>query len=153
MSELTVVTSIYRSEGGRILRVLCSSDLAAIRAKQNGRYIEETVVSSESRISKSLYCSIVYFPHHLQAACAFVAALLHYLFTTVFFWMLCEGIMLYLMLVLVFSEISKKWWIFFIIGWGKLNIYFSSICMYKKMCASATTFSTRFAKLIILHMS
>ena len=50
----------------------------------------------------------------------FVAVLLHYLFTTVFFWMLCEGIMLYLMLVLVFSQISKKWWIFFIIGWGKL---------------------------------
>ena len=57
--------------------------------------------------------------HHFQIACAFVAALLHYLFTAVFFWMLCEGIMLYLMLVVVFSQISKKWWIFFIIGWGK----------------------------------
>ncbi|XP_064387576.1 adhesion G protein-coupled receptor L3-like isoform X2 [Halichondria panicea] len=53
-----------------------------------------------------------------KIACAFVAALLHYLFTAVFFWMLCEGIMLYLMLVVVFSQISKKWWIFFIIGWG-----------------------------------
>ncbi|XP_064407205.1 adhesion G protein-coupled receptor L3-like isoform X2 [Halichondria panicea] len=53
-----------------------------------------------------------------KGACVFVAALLHYLFTTVFFWMLCEGIMLYLMLVLVFNQISKKWWIFFIIGWG-----------------------------------
>ncbi|XP_064386426.1 latrophilin-like protein LAT-2 isoform X1 [Halichondria panicea] len=52
-----------------------------------------------------------------KGACVFVAVLLHYLFTTVFFWMLCEGIMLYLMLVLVFSQISKKWWIFFIIGW------------------------------------
>ncbi|XP_064402412.1 adhesion G protein-coupled receptor E3-like isoform X2 [Halichondria panicea] len=52
-----------------------------------------------------------------EVACVFVAALLHYLFTTVFFWMLCEGIMLYLMLVVVFSQISKKWWIFFIIGW------------------------------------
>ncbi len=68
MSELTVVTSIYRSEGGRILRVLCSNDLAAIRAKQNGRYIEETVVSSESRISKSLYCSIVYFSPSLAGS-------------------------------------------------------------------------------------
>ncbi|XP_064386127.1 sushi, von Willebrand factor type A, EGF and pentraxin domain-containing protein 1-like isoform X2 [Halichondria panicea] len=52
-----------------------------------------------------------------KVACVFVAALLHYLFTTVFFWMLCEGIMLYLMLVVVFNRISKKWWIFFIIGW------------------------------------
>ncbi|XP_064391149.1 adhesion G protein-coupled receptor E2-like [Halichondria panicea] len=32
-----------------------------------------------------------------EGACVFVAALLHYLFTNVFFWMLCEGIMLYLM--------------------------------------------------------
>ena len=31
--------------------------------------------------------------------------------------------MLYLMLVLVFNQISKKWWIFFIIGWGKIKIY------------------------------
>ncbi|XP_064396295.1 adhesion G protein-coupled receptor L3-like isoform X2 [Halichondria panicea] len=52
-----------------------------------------------------------------KGACVFVAALLHYLFTTVCFWMLCEGIMLYLKLVLVFNRISKKWWIFFIIGW------------------------------------
>jgi hypothetical protein len=33
--------------------------------------------------------------------------------------MLCEGIMLYLMLVVVFSDISKKWWLFFLLGWGK----------------------------------
>ena len=55
-----------------------------------------------------------------------MAALLHYLFTAVFFWMLSEGIMLYLMLVVVFSQISKKWWIFFIIGWGKF--YFVELC-------------------------
>ena len=54
----------------------------------------------------------------MQGLCTFVAALLHYLFTAVFFWMLCEGIMLYLMLVVVFSGGSKKWWIFFILGWG-----------------------------------
>ncbi len=63
-------------------------------------------------------CNLWKFLHHLQGACVFVAVLLHYLFTTVFFWMLCEGIMLYLMLVVVFNRISKKWWIFFIIGWG-----------------------------------
>ena len=66
----------------------------------------------------------MYNSHDLQVACVFVAALLHYLFTTVFFWMLCEGIMLYLMLVVVFNRISKKWWIFFIIGWGKFSVGF-----------------------------
>jgi hypothetical protein len=54
--------------------------------------------------------------HHI--ACGVVAGLLHYLFLSVFCWMLCEGIMLYLMLVIVFSKLSKKWWLFLIIGWG-----------------------------------
>jgi hypothetical protein len=53
-----------------------------------------------------------------RIGCAVVAALLHYFFTAVFCWMLCEGIMLYLMLVLVFNRISKKWWLFFLLGWG-----------------------------------
>ena len=55
-----------------------------------------------------------------QIGCAFVAGLLHYLFTAVFCWMLCEGIMLFLMLVIVFSSLSKKWWLFLLLGWGKL---------------------------------
>ena len=59
---------------------------------------------------------------NLQASCIVVAALLHYLFLSVFCWMLCEGIMLYLMLVLVFSKLSKKWWVFLIIGYGELLI-------------------------------
>ncbi len=54
-----------------------------------------------------------------RIGCAFVAALLHYLFTAVFCWMLCEGIMVFLMLVLVFSTLSKKWWFFLILGWGE----------------------------------
>ena len=56
-----------------------------------------------------------------QAACVAVAALLHYLFTAVFCWMLCEGIMLYLMLVVVFSSLAKKWWFFMLMGWGELK--------------------------------
>ena len=48
-----------------------------------------------------------------------MAALLHYLFLAAFCWMLCEGVMLYLMLVVVFSKLSKKWWFFLLLGWGK----------------------------------
>jgi hypothetical protein len=45
--------------------------------------------------------------------------------------MLCEGIMLYLMLVLVFSKVSKKWWIFLIIGYGEfLNDSLACCRMY-----------------------
>ena len=49
----------------------------------------------------------------------FVAALLQYLFLSAFCWMMCEGIMLYLMLIVVFSKLSSKWWFFLILGWGE----------------------------------
>ena len=59
----------------------------------------------------------------LKIACAFVAALLHYLFLSAFCWMLCEGIMLYLLLVVVFGSSSHKIWIFMIIGYSKFKAY------------------------------
>ena len=57
--------------------------------------------------------------YNYQVGCAFVAALLHYLFLAAFCWMLCEGVMLHLMLVAVFSKLSRKWWFFLILGWGE----------------------------------
>jgi len=54
-----------------------------------------------------------------QAACQAVTAIMQYFFLASFCWMLCEGIMLYLMLVLVFSGLSKKWWFFLILGWSE----------------------------------
>lgn len=35
--------------------------------------------------------------------------------------MLCEGVMLYLLLVVVFSKLSRKWYQFFVLGWGQLS--------------------------------
>ena len=57
----------------------------------------------------------------VQIGCAFIAALLHYLFLCAFCWMLCEGIMLYLLLHVIFISISKQWWffMFMIIGYCK----------------------------------
>ena len=54
----------------------------------------------------------------LQIACTAVAALIQYFFLCAFCWMMCEGVMLYLMLVAVFSTLSKKWWLYLLIGWG-----------------------------------
>ena len=31
--------------------------------------------------------------------------------------------MLYLMLIVVFSKLSKKWWFFLILGWGQCYVY------------------------------
>ena len=52
-----------------------------------------------------------------QVVCGLVAALLQYLFLSAFCWMMCEGVMLYLMLIVVFSRLSNKWWIFLILGY------------------------------------
>ncbi len=57
---------------------------------------------------------------YLQEACITVAAVLHFLFLSSFCWMLCEGIMLYLLLVVVFSKLSKNVWFFLFIGYGKI---------------------------------
>lgn len=57
----------------------------------------------------------------LQWLCIVVAALLHYSFLSVFFWMLAEGIILYYMLVRVFSTAGEKWYYLLILGWGERN--------------------------------
>ena len=58
----------------------------------------------------------------LQAACNAVAFILHYFFLSAFCWMLCEGIMLYLMIVVVFSKMIKRWWLYLIFAWGQLTV-------------------------------
>ena len=53
-----------------------------------------------------------------QIACNAVTALIQYFLLSAFCWMMCEGVMLYLMLVVVFSRLSRKWWFFMLLGWG-----------------------------------
>jgi hypothetical protein len=50
--------------------------------------------------------------------CEIVTVILHYLFLAVFCWMLCEGIFLYLMLVVVFDSGKTYWKRFSVLGWG-----------------------------------
>ncbi|XP_046863918.1 neurogenic locus notch homolog protein 1-like isoform X8 [Xenia sp. Carnegie-2017] len=51
--------------------------------------------------------------------CSAVAALLHFFLLSVFGWMLCEGILLYIMLIRIFDGVrGKHWKIFNLIGWG-----------------------------------
>ena len=59
----------------------------------------------------------------IQIGCKAVTALIQYFFLSAFCWMMCEGVMLYLMLVMVFSTLSKKWWFFLLLGWGRVYIY------------------------------
>lgn len=61
----------------------------------------------------------------MQGLCAAIAVLLHYLFLSVFCWMLAEGIMLYLLVVRVFGTLASKWYYLLILGWGK-SFYFKA---------------------------
>ena len=64
-----------------------------------------------------------FFNSTLQVLCTVVAAVLQYLFLCVFCWMLCEAIMLYLLLVKVFGNLAKRWYLLLILGWGKESIF------------------------------
>ena len=68
----------------------------------------------------------IYSTTPMQIGCAFVAGLLHYFFLASFCWMLCEGVMLYLMMVVVFSKLSKKWWFYLLLGWGECSYRYNN---------------------------
>ena len=45
--------------------------------------------------------------------------------------MLCEGILMYALLVKVFSsKFARKWWSYFILGWGKLDYMYYIVALY-----------------------
>ena len=55
-----------------------------------------------------------------QNFCKAVAALLHFFVLSAFGWMLCEGILLYILLIKIFDGFrGRHWKIFNFIGWGK----------------------------------
>ncbi|XP_068679872.1 adhesion G protein-coupled receptor L4-like isoform X2 [Montipora foliosa] len=54
-----------------------------------------------------------------KVGCTVVAAFLHYFLLSLFSWMLCEGVLLYILLVKVFGGIAEeKVKYFYIFGWG-----------------------------------
>ncbi|XP_065909460.1 uncharacterized protein [Dysidea avara] len=65
-----------------------------------------------------VFVSGVDFASDNRGPCVVVAVLLHYLFTSAFCWMLCEGVILYLMLVVVFNNRFNNRLFFFALGWG-----------------------------------
>ena len=77
----------------------------------------ESATENEVCATAMIQVSCVY--EYQQGACTFVAALLQYLFISAFCWMLCEGVMLYMMLVTVFGNKLNKRRFFFLLGWGE----------------------------------
>ena len=61
-----------------------------------------------------------------QVGCTILAALLHYFLLALFCWMLCEGVLLYILIVKVFggkAEDEVKY--FYIFGWGRYTLHSS----------------------------
>ena len=54
-----------------------------------------------------------------QTICSVIAAVQHYLYTSLYTWMLTEAINLYLKIVKVFS-FGKPYTTYILIGWGKV---------------------------------
>ena len=48
-----------------------------------------------------------------------MAVIMHYLFLAVFCWMLCQGLLLYMLLVIVFDSGKTYRRRYFALGWGK----------------------------------
>ena len=58
-----------------------------------------------------------------QTGCTVIAALLHYFLLALFCWMLCEGVLLYILLVKVFGGgADDKVKYFYLLGWGKFTL-------------------------------
>ena len=76
--------------------------------------------ATESEVGYMYVCNHLYFVLYIiQIGCTIVAALLHYFFTAVFTWMLCEGIMMYFLLVKIFRiDFGKKKLPYLALGWG-----------------------------------
>ena len=55
----------------------------------------------------------------LQVLCTLVAAVIQYLFLCVFCWMLSEAIMLYFLVVRVFTRVTRYWYLLLFLGWGE----------------------------------
>jgi len=79
----------------------------------------ETATNSEVQYFVMIIQILLYF----KGACKFVAALLQYFFTSAFCWMLCEGVMLYMMLVTVFGNKLNHYLFFLALGWGKHKLH------------------------------
>ncbi|XP_065911452.1 adhesion G protein-coupled receptor L4-like isoform X3 [Dysidea avara] len=70
-------------------------------------------------LSLILFVSGIETANENRAACILVTVLLHYFFLATFSWMLCEGILIYVLLAKVFYEgFFKRLPFYYLVGWG-----------------------------------
>ncbi|XP_064384244.1 uncharacterized protein LOC135333251 isoform X3 [Halichondria panicea] len=109
---------------GCVFSILCLSVTVVFYLYQGKKLFKAVHFFVHLNLSISLLLAYTIFIIGIQTAaastvgCIFIAAILHYLFLSAFCWMMCEGVMLYLMLVTVFSQVSKAWWFFLLLGYA-----------------------------------
>ena len=86
-------------------------------------YLYRMAESILTILISSFVCCLLFFI--LQKLCLVVAVFSHYLWLCVFFWMLAQGVFLYMKLRLAVRSDANIVW-FCLIGWGK--------CLITKLC-------------------
>jgi G protein-coupled receptor 133 len=79
----------------------------------------------------------------LQTTCKIMTVTMHYFFLAVFCWMLCQGILIYLMLVVVFDSGKSYSRRFFALGWGICFEVQLSVCPCQYVCRSLSVHPCR----------
>ena len=97
-------------------------------------FVSGIETASEYRVRISMYTAHrnlhIYCLLYLKTSCLIVAILLHYFFMAVFSWMLCEGILLFIMIKLVFYHgFLNSRAFFLLLGWGKSVLVFYHVVM------------------------
>jgi hypothetical protein len=95
--------------------------VVAFIALRSYLHAEKTFV--HINFSVALMCALAFFLGGIdrsdtEVTCRIMAVMLHYFFLAVFCWMLCEGILLYLMLIIVFDTGKSYRRYFIALGWG-----------------------------------
>ena len=85
----------------------------------------------------TIYLCDLLFYVHMQGGCKFVALLLHYIFLSAFCWMLCEGIVIYILLYFVlYKGFFLNWKFYIALGYGKhitAVTYYKSVAICKNL--------------------
>jgi len=84
-------------------------------------FVSGIETASEYRVSVQYKASnITFIIYILKTSCLIVAILLHYFFMAAFSWMLCEGILMFILIKFVFYHGFLKSKVYFLLlGWGE----------------------------------
>ena len=80
----------------------------------------KTLIRNIEIIVTTYYVYYTFFIFNFQDSCIAVAMLAFYFYLSVFFWMLVEGVYIYMMVIKVFrGNVARRRRIAYVVGWGE----------------------------------